>query len=118
MIKLSSLDRLATDLADKKVAPAVVVAAAVRTGAGWREAIGAAGRLSGARGDLPARANTWFDLASLTKPVTALAAARLARRGKIAFGATLGALLPELASAKASSVTLEQLLSHRAGLEA
>ncbi|MET0591239.1 MAG: serine hydrolase domain-containing protein [Polyangiaceae bacterium] len=118
MVWLFGLDQLATELVEKKVATAVVVAAAVRTGGAWRTAIGAAGRLSDAADDRAARADTWFDLASLTKPVTALAAARVARRGTIAWGAELGVLLPELASATASSATLEQLLSHRAGLEA
>ncbi len=57
---------------------------------------------------------TPFDLASLTKPMTAVAIARsgLDRR------APLRALLPELAGTASADVPLELLLAHRAGLEA
>jgi len=57
--------------------------------------------------------STFFDLASLTKPMTAIA---VARRG--ALGTALGDVLPELAMTASGPATLETLLSHRAGLEA
>ena len=38
---------------------------------------------------------SWFDLASITKPLTALAAVRLVRAGKLSLGDPLGKLLPE-----------------------
>jgi CubicO group peptidase (beta-lactamase class C family) len=118
MVWLSSLKRLATELVEKGVAPAVVVVAALRDAGQWRSEAGAAGRLSAARNVCSTTPDTWFDLASITKPVTALAAARLARAGKIGLGAKLREFLPEVASAPAANATLEQLLAHRAGLEA
>jgi serine-type D-Ala-D-Ala carboxypeptidase len=58
--------------------------------------------------------STYFDLASLTKPMTAVAVAGT----KIAPASTLGALVPELASTRSAGASVELLLSHRAGLAA
>lgn len=59
-------------------------------------------------------AETLFDLASLTKPMTAVAIAR----SRLARDAALGSVLPEVAGTASADATIEQLLSHRAGLEA
>lgn len=61
----------------------------------------------------PMTEDTVFDLASLTKPFTALTALRLARDRGVALDATVDAILPELAGA---GITLRDLLTHRAGL--
>jgi serine-type D-Ala-D-Ala carboxypeptidase len=57
---------------------------------------------------------TFFDLASLTKSMTAVA---IARSG-IDRADSLGTLLPELADTASASAPVELLLAHRAGLEA
>jgi len=119
VVRLSGLDRLAEELVvEKRTASAVVAGGSVRRGDAWVTEIGAAGRLSGDAADAPVTAATWFDLASLTKPIVALAAARLARAGALRLDAPLGALVPEVKDAVSSSVTLELLLAHRAGLDA
>jgi len=65
-----------------------------------------------------AETDTVFDLASLTKPVTALLLARLERRGIVARSQTLGEIRPELAATPSGGVSLDLLLAHRSGLEA
>jgi CubicO group peptidase (beta-lactamase class C family) len=112
------LDQLARDLfAHKKVALAVVTGVSARSNGGWTTAIGAAGRLAmGVREPL-VTPDTWFDLASVTKPLTALAAARLVRAGKLDLSAPLGQLLPEAVGTPTERAPLELLLAHRAGLE-
>lgn len=95
-------------------APCAVVAAAVRHRDAWATAVGAAGRLSA--GGAAATTETVFDLASVTKPFTALLAARLARRG-VPLGVSLGTLLPEARGTASEHATLELLLAHRAGLD-
>jgi serine-type D-Ala-D-Ala carboxypeptidase len=59
-------------------------------------------------------AGTFFDLASLTKSMTAVA---IARSG-IDRADSLGTVLPELADSASASAPIELLLAHRAGLEA
>jgi CubicO group peptidase (beta-lactamase class C family) len=56
--------------------------------------------------------STYFDLASLTKPMTAVAVAR----SHIAPATSLGALVPELGTTRSAEASVELLLSHRAGL--
>lgn len=61
---------------------------------------------------------TIFDLASVSKPLVACTAARLARRGVLDLGAPLAELLPEARQTPSAGVPLELFLAHRAGLEA
>jgi len=117
VVRLHRLDRLARELvAEKKAAGAVVAGGAVWRGDRWVSEIGAAGCLS-EDADAPVTAATWFDLASLTKPIAALAAVRLARAGLLRLDAPLGVLLPELSATSSAAVSLELLLAHRAGLD-
>ncbi len=106
--RLDALARLAVE--SLRAAPCAVVGA-------WADghtALGAWGLVDGR----PAATDTIFDLASITKPLIALAAARLARQGRLPWSTPLGALLPELADAPAARAPLELFFAHRAGLEA
>jgi CubicO group peptidase (beta-lactamase class C family) len=112
------LDALARDLVHSGVAYAVSLGASVRAGAGWTTEVGSAGSLGASRLDSAVSRDTLFDLASLTKPLTALTAARLARRGKLDFSVPLGGPVHEVRSTPSQEVPFELFLSHRAGLEA
>ncbi len=90
---------VAERLAREGVAPAAAAGWAARRGV-WRREVGGAAELL-------------FDLASVTKPMTAIAVARAGIRG-----VPLGALLPEARGTPSEGVCLELLLAHRAGLEA
>jgi serine-type D-Ala-D-Ala carboxypeptidase len=82
------------------VAPSAAAGCAVKGAGGWKSEVG---------GD----PDLYFDLASLTKPMTALAVAKsglLDRR--------LGEVVPELATSAAGSAPIELLIAHRAGLVA
>lgn len=86
------------------VAPAMVLLA-------WREGGPAFLRAAGA-----ARPDTWFDLASLTKPLaTALMALDLNRQGRLPWKAELGELLGRPVPADKAAITIQQLLTHAAG---
>ncbi len=80
----------------------------------WPLALGA--------GAPPTTIHTVFDLASLTKPLTALTLARLESRGILAreesLGAVLGQAIPEIMGSASAEVPLDLLLAHRAGLVA
>ena len=60
---------------------------------------------------------TVFDLASITKPFTALALARLVRDGLIEWTTSIGVLLRESHGTPIAETPLEWLASHRSGLD-
>jgi CubicO group peptidase (beta-lactamase class C family) len=80
-----------------------------RTADGWSFVGGSA------QATQPAQA---FDLASLTKPFLAIAAAELVRRSVWTFSTPLGSLLPAAQDTPGQYKTVAELLSHRAGLKA
>lgn len=83
----------------------------------WRHEAGAAGRLWFQDEAPLADVETPFDLASLTKPFTALALARLMRQGRAHRDEALADLLSELSGTASARVSLDLLSAHRAGLE-
>jgi CubicO group peptidase (beta-lactamase class C family) len=93
-------EEVAGRVVEEGVAPACGAGCAVFDGARFYEVGGATGVL--------------FDLASVTKPMTAMA---IARAG-IDRRTPLGALLPEARGTASEAVPIELFLAHRAGLEA
>ena len=94
-----------------------VAEAIVASGAAPVAAAGCAARTSSSsfgcfRTEVGGAASTFFDLASLTKPMTAVA---LARSG-IDPAVPLASILPELATTASGAIPLELVLAHRAGL--
>jgi CubicO group peptidase (beta-lactamase class C family) len=104
-VDLSAVARLVVD--DHAAAPCAVVGAAIR-GQTWRYGYGVAN----------AELNRVFDLASVSKPITALTLARCQRAGLIDRAEPLVACLPALADTATAAVPLDLLSAHRAGLEA
>ena len=66
----------------------------------------------------PVQADTLFNSFSTTKGVAALALHILADRGQIAYDAPVGRYWPEFAANGKEKVTVEQAMSHQAGLHA
>ncbi len=62
--------------------------------------------------------DTIFDIASLTKLFTSIAALQLIERGKVRLDAPVAGYVPEFASNGKEAVTVEQLLTHTSGLQA
>ncbi|MFE7165835.1 serine hydrolase domain-containing protein [Streptomyces sp. NPDC057616] len=60
--------------------------------------------------------DTPFDLASLTKLFTAVAAVQQIERGTLGIDARVGAYLPEFVAASRHGITVRQLLTHTSGL--
>lgn len=115
------IDRALAELAAErivlaKVAPAAVLCCGAR-GDDWRFGVGAAGRRSVSRPE-PVDPSTPFDLASVTKPFVACAAARLVRASRLDWLTPLSDPVPELKGTASEGAPLELLLSHRAGLAA
>lgn len=118
MTQQPRLTRIArTLLVEPGVAPGASLAIARRSAGQWRLELGAAGSLD-RRQLAPATTTTPYDLASVTKPIFALALARLAARGVVDLGNALGSYLPEAAGTPSADTPLELFLAHRSGLEA
>jgi CubicO group peptidase (beta-lactamase class C family) len=99
-MKTSTAGDLARQIVADGVAPDCAAGCAVRRGE-WRREVGGSTEL-------------FFDLASVTKPMTAVAVARAGMAPCVA----LGVLLPEARATASERVPLELFLAHRAGLEA
>ncbi|WP_320779149.1 serine hydrolase domain-containing protein [Streptomyces sp. CRN 30] len=65
---------------------------------------------------VPMTPGTPFDLASLTKLFTSVAAVQQIERGTLGIDAAVGAYLPEFHAAAAHRLTVRQLLTHTSGL--
>ncbi|PPS90269.1 serine hydrolase domain-containing protein [Streptomyces sp. MH60] len=65
---------------------------------------------------VPVTVDTPFDLASLTKLFTAVAAVQQIERGTLGIDAEVGAYLPDFRAAARHHVTVRQLLTHTSGL--
>ncbi len=65
---------------------------------------------------VPVRLHTPFDLASLTKLFTTVAAVQQLERGTLGIDARVGAYLPDFRAAAEHGVTVRQLLTHTSGL--
>ncbi|MFJ2769953.1 serine hydrolase domain-containing protein [Streptomyces sp. NPDC087300] len=65
---------------------------------------------------VPMTTSTPFDLASLTKLFTTVAAVQQLERGTLGIDALVGAYVPEFTAAAAHGITVRQLLTHTSGL--
>ena len=115
--RLPLVRRLLESAVDAGLAPGFV--------AGWIRA-GEASASIVAMGDAvvgcpptPATPATWFDLASLTKPLVVGTSSLLAlRAGELSLDATVAEVLPETRGRELADRTVRQLLTHTSGLPA
>jgi CubicO group peptidase (beta-lactamase class C family) len=103
---------------DHQAAPCAVVAAAYRVRSQYRYGVGVCGSLWADENAPPATIDTPFDLASVTKPITALTFTRLVCHGVMSRDERLSSVLPALAKTDSARVPLDLLAAHRGGLEA
>lgn len=108
---------LERELVLAQVAPGGVAGTARWQNGRWYWAVGRAGVSDPFDGE-PVSAHTWYDLASLTKSVTALTVARAVAIGDLDWDAPLGRYLPWLDGTFGAEASLRSALSHRAGFVA
>lgn len=103
---------------DYQAAPCAVVAAGWRKGDQVIHGAGVCGALFTEPDAPSATIDTPFDLASVTKPITALTLARLVRRGLLSRNESIAEVLPALSSTASARISLDLLAAHRGGLDA
>ncbi len=114
----ADLTALLNDMIAKGIAPGAVLMVEHKGRLIFSHAVGHADR-EDAR---PMNVDALFRLYSMTKPITSLAALRLASKGKIALDHSVSRYIPEFAGARTKSrpltreVTLHDLLTHQAGI--
>jgi len=67
-------------------------------------------------GGAPVTRDTWWDLASVTKPIVALAVMSLVESGELTLDDTVSMHLPDYRGTDKASITLRQLLTHTSGI--
>lgn len=110
----SALDRSLCEGVREGVFPGAVAAVSLRGSSGEERSFACAGVLE--PGGALVELDTPYDLASLTKPIVAMAALRLAQANVLDLAQPLSAFAPELAGTLGGDAPLTHLLSHRAGL--
>ncbi len=111
--RLAVADALIQAGVEEKTYPAAVFLVARRGKIGHQRAFGHLQPGGGAT-----RVDTIFDLASVTKPVNAVALLTLLEDGKASLHQKLEDLLPETAGSALAPVTVRQLATHTSGLPA
>lgn len=111
--RLSLMDQAIADSIAKKQLPGAVVLVSRKGRVAWRKAYGE--RTVDPRHE-PMTSDTIFDLASLTKVVaTATSMMILVERGKVRLSDPLSQYIPEIKGEGRERITIELLLTHRAG---
>jgi uncharacterized protein YbbC (DUF1343 family)/CubicO group peptidase (beta-lactamase class C family) len=111
--QLAGIDGVVVESIAKHELPGAVVLVARRGHIVWRKAYGSRAVLPEHEDMTP---DTIFDLASLTKVVaTATSIMKLVERGQVRLSDPITLYLPELKGESRDRITIEQLLTHRAG---
>lgn len=100
------------------VFPGAVACLSWRTKTGELQHVEACAGATGGPGGKPVNEETRYDVASLTKPLVASIGLRLVERGMLSLDARADSLVADARGTPAGAATLEQLLTHRAGLAA
>ena len=111
---LAAIDSILHHAIEKKAMPGAVVLVAKNGKIVYEKAYGK----HTYDGKEPTRIDDIYDLASVTKiATTTLAVMRLQDQGKLNIYDTLGLYLPELAGTNKGALTIESVMTHRAGLK-
>lgn len=114
--KLERIDAAVRETIERGDAPGAVVLVVRQGRVAFRKAYGARAEEPA---ELPMKADTLFDLASLTKPIaTATSVMMLIEQGKLRLSDAVAAHLPAFAQNGKERVTIEHLLLHTSGLTA
>ncbi len=105
------IERAVTAFMSKLNAPGVSVSVGIGPIVRWASGYG----LADVEQSVPATADTVYRLASVSKPITAVAVMQLIERGRLSLDDQVGKWLPDAPLAW-QPITVEQLLTHQSGI--
>lgn len=115
---MNEIDELLRDLiVNPQVAPGAVAGVATWSGTEWSYHVGHAGVADHFTRE-PVSNRTWYDLASITKSIVAVALARAVELKRLSWADELGTYLPFVQGRASARASLLSLLSHTSGLQA
>ena len=109
--KTAKIEAAITAVMSSKGIPALSVAIVIDNALRWQKAYG----LADLENSVPAKAATAYRIASVSKPITAVAVMQLAERGKLDLDAPIQKYVPSF-PAKQWPLTTRQLLGHLSGI--
>ncbi|MCP5112202.1 MAG: beta-lactamase family protein, partial [bacterium] len=109
--RLERVEAIVSRAMEREKIPGLSVAVAIDGEFRWSRGFG----LSDVENNVPATADTMFRLASISKPITAVAVMQLAEQGKLDLDAPIRQYVPSF-PAKPWPITARQLLGHLGGI--
>jgi CubicO group peptidase (beta-lactamase class C family) len=110
--RLADVERLAAEGHKESGAPGMSIAVAAGNRLVWSQGFG----LADAENDVPARANTVYRIASISKPIAATAVMQLAERGRVNIDDPVQKYVRTFPPKGDQTVTVRHLLTHTSGI--
>jgi serine beta-lactamase-like protein LACTB, mitochondrial len=110
--RLAEVERLAAEGHTQSGAPGMSVAVVVDNRLAWSQGFG----FADVENEVPARANTVYRIASISKPIAATAVMQLAERGRVNIDDAVQKYVPAFPEKGEQVVTVRHLLTHTSGI--
>ncbi len=108
----AELERIAADGHRASGAPGMSVAVVIGDRIAWTAGFG----MADVENDVPARANTVYRIASISKPIAATAVMQLVERGRVKLDDPVQKYVPAFPAKGEQTVTLRHLMTHTSGI--
>jgi serine beta-lactamase-like protein LACTB len=110
--RLAEVERLAAEGHKQTRAPGMSVAVAVEDRLAWAQGFG----LADIENSVPARADTVYRIASISKPIAATAVMQLVERGRLRLDDPVEKHVPAFPRKGEQTITIRHLLTHTSGI--
>jgi CubicO group peptidase (beta-lactamase class C family) len=109
---VAELPRIAAEGHKQSGAPGMSVAVVVNDRIAWADGFG----MADVENDVPARANTVYRIASISKPIAATAVMQLVERGRVNLDDPVQKYVPAFPRKGEQTVTVRHLMTHTSGI--
>lgn len=110
--RFAAVERMATEGHKQTGAPGLSIAVVLDERLAWSQGFG----LADVENDVPARGNTVYRIASISKPIAATAVMQLVERGRVSLDDPVQKYVPAFPVKGEQQVTIRHLLTHTSGI--